>query len=198
MRRIKASVTALIIAVIMFIYVYKPVEHEQHAESPTESSQMIPPADDIAVELPPKPVKPYVPPVVKAEVKPVKAVVATETMPKQTEKPIYKRQKETKAKTQVFTASFYVANCRGCTGVTANGTSVKRSITRDGYRVIAADRSIPFGTKMRITFEDGTVINGIVDDRGGKIRGKLLDILVASYDEAIRLGRQKVTVQILN
>ena len=186
----KAAILSLTLALMLFVNValYKPSDHEYVSESPTESSQMIPPIDDIAVKLPPKPIKPYTPPVIKAEAKAVKAVA----------KAVNKPVKQTKVRTQVFTATFFTANCRGCTGVTANGTNVKRSITRDGYRVIAADRSIPFGTKMRITLEDGTIINGIVDDRGGKIRGKLLDILVASYDEAIRLGRQKVTVQIIN
>ena len=193
MRRMKATILSLALALMLFVNValYKPSDHEAVSESPTESSQMIPPADDVA-PLAPSP-KPIQPPVTKAEAK-----AESKPVVKAVNKPAVKPVKQAEAKTQVFTATFFTANCRGCTGVTANGTSVKRSITRDGYRVIAADRSIPFGTKMRITLEDGTVINGIVDDRGGKIRGKLLDILVASYDEAIRLGRQKVTVQILN
>ena len=181
----------------MFIYVYKPVEHEQHAESPTESPQMIPPADDIAVELPPKPIKPYTPPVAKAEVKTVKAVVATETMPKQTEKPIYKRQKETKQRTINVEATAYTAKCKGCSGYTASGYDVRKTVYYGKYRIIALSKDIPLGTIVNVKLANGNTFDAIVLDRGGAIKSGKADILVASYNEAIRLGRQSATITIL-
>lgn len=186
MRRIKASATALIIAVILFIYVYKPAEHEQHAESPTESSQMIPPADDVAPLAPsPKPIQPVqtVKPV--STVQPAKKAVSTPSKP-------------AKPKAITLTASHYIATCKGCSGVTASGYNVKSTIYYDGLRIVAAPKDIPLYTIMRISYPNGTSFKAIVLDRGGLIKSGKLDVLVASYDEAIRLGRQKVTVQILN
>lgn len=185
----KRSLAALLIALTLFIHVYKPQEHEQHAESPTETqTEQATFVDD---KLPaPKPV-------IRAEpkVQPVstgKTVSTVQPAPKPVAKP------KPQPKVYTYEATFYTASCRGCSGTTAMGVDVRHTTQYKGYRVVAADRSIPFGTIMRITFADGMVINAIVADRGGGIKGKRLDVLVASYDEAIRLGRQQVTVQILN
>lgn len=186
----KRSLAALLIALTLFIHVYKPVEHEQHAESPTESkAEQAAYVDD---KLPaPKPV-------IRAEpkVQPVSTAPKAKPKPVQTSQPASKPV--AKPQTQTYEATFYTASCRGCSGTTAMGVDVRNTTQYKGYRVVAADRSIPFGTIMRITLADGTVINAIVADRGGGIRGKRLDVLVASYDEAIRLGRQQVTVEFVN
>jgi len=100
-------------------------------------------------------------------------------------------------KTQLYEATFYTAGCEGCTGITASGVDVRNTTHYKGYRVIAADRSIPFGTIMRITLEDGTVFDGIVADRGGAIKGRRLDILVETRACAYELGRQQVKVEII-
>ena len=100
--------------------------------------------------------------------------------------------------TYEYEASFYVATCRGCSGITATGYDVRQTQYYEGYRIIAADDSVPFGTIMRITLEDGTEFDGIVADRGGAIGKLKLDILVASKAEAYRLGRQRARVEILN
>lgn len=181
----KRSLAALLLALTLFIHVYKPVEHEQHAESPTEieTEQAAVETTFVDDKLPaPKPV-------IRAE---------PTVQPVSTGKTVQPSQPAPKPATQTYEATFYTASCRGCSGTTAMGIDVRNTTQYKGYRVVAADRSIPFGTIMRITLADGTVINAIVADRGGGIRGKRLDVLVASYDEAIRLGRQQVTVQILN
>lgn len=100
--------------------------------------------------------------------------------------------------TYEYEATFYTASCRGCSGITATGYDVRQTEYYEGYRVIAADKSVPFGTIMRITLEDGTQFDGVVLDRGGAIKGARLDILVASKSEAYRLGRQRASVTILN
>ena len=181
----KRSIAALLLALTLFINVYKPQEHEQHAESPTaEATEETAYVDDMlpAPEPEAKPVQPV------STVETVQSVQPSQPAPKPAAKP----------KVYTYEATFYVSTCSGCSGTTAMGVDVRHTTQYKGYRVVAADRSIPFGTIMRITLADGTVINAIVADRGGSIKGNRLDVLVASYDEAIRLGRQQVTVEFLN
>ena len=70
-------------------------------------------------------------------------------------------------------------------------------ITASGERVIvgltaAADKSIPFGTRI---FVEGFGWR-VVQDRGGSIQGDRIDIAVATKDEALRLGRKQAIVLI--
>lgn len=188
----KRSLTALLLALTLFVAVHKPSDHEQHAESPTEQKAAIPKEQAVETtfvddKLPaPKPE-----PKPKAEPK-VQLVKTVSTV--QTSQPA---KQAVKPKVYTYEATFYTASCKGCTGITATGVDVRHTTQYKGYRVIAADKSIPFGTIMRITLADGTVINAIVADRGGGIKGKRLDVLVASHDEAVRLGRQQVTVEFI-
>lgn len=97
-----------------------------------------------------------------------------------------------------YEATHYVAFCStGCQGKTATGYDVSNTIYYQGYRIVAASPNIPFYTKLRITYQDGTTFDAIVLDRGGAIKGKILDVLVSSKEEAYRLGRQKVKVEII-
>lgn len=56
---------------------------------------------------------------------------------------------------------------------------------------VAADKSIPFGTKIIIDGQEYEVM-----DRGGAIKGNRLDIAVKTHDEAINRGKIKREVQI--
>lgn len=186
MSKIKRLLAALLIALTTFFYVntYKPSDHEQLSESPTKSEaetvqSAIPAEDRAEIRLKVVTPKPKVETVPKAEPNPVEV-----------ERP--------KPTTHVFTATFYTARCEGCTGITASGYNVKQTQFYRGFRVLAADRSIPLGTKMRVKLADGKQFDGIVLDRGGAIRGKRLDVLVASKSEAYELGRQQARVTILN
>lgn len=96
-----------------------------------------------------------------------------------------------------YEATFYTAQCEGCTGKSASGQWVNKSIYYQGYRVVAAPPGVPFFTKLKIELANGEIINAIVLDRGGDIKGKRLDILVATKSEAIQLGRQQVTVEVV-
>lgn len=99
-----------------------------------------------------------------------------------------------------FTATFYTAYCpTGCTGVTATGYEVSNTIyTPDGLRIVAADTTvILMYSLVQVTLADGSVFNAQVLDRGGAIKGRIIDVLVASRDEAYRLGRQNVKVHVL-
>ena len=194
----KRSLAAILIALTLFISVYKPQEHEQHAESPTvEEAKQAEATTFVDDKLQAPRPKPAATPKVQTDstVQPVSTVKTVGTVQPETKAKPQPAKQAPKPTTYTYEATFYTASCRGCSGTTAMGVDVRHTTQYKGYRVVAADRSVPFGTIMRITLEDGTVINAIVADRGGGIRGKRLDVLVASYDEAIRLGRQQVTVE---
>lgn len=99
-------------------------------------------------------------------------------------------------KVNSFQATFtnYVSWCNGCSGITASGYDVRNTVYYGEYRILAGDKSIPFGTKYLVELEDGTTFKAIVLDRGGVIKGTLYDLLVSSVEEAIKFGRQKVTL----
>lgn len=179
MNRVKASITALALALMLSISValYKPADHEDKSESPTvdtadtelESEAVVaPPIEDKPIEPPEQP-----------------NAIITQEQPVQ---PV----------TQTFEITHYTESCKGCSGITASGVDIRGTVYYNGYRIVAAPRSIPFYTTMQITYEDGTTFKAIVLDRGGNIGQGRLDLLVASYDEAIQLGRQQVSVEILN
>src|SRR5699024_7291610 len=100
---------------------------------------------------------------------------------------------------KAFEATFYTAFCpTGCTGITATGVDVSNTIYHKGKRIIAVDPSvIPLGSHVKVTLEDGTSFEATALDVGGVIKGNRIDILVASRDEAYRLGRQTVKVEII-
>jgi len=139
---------------------------------------MVAPIGELAVELPPKPIKPKVKPVPNAVNKPV-------AKPKE------------KKRTITVSATFYTAKCKGCSGYTASGYDVRKTVYYGKYRIIALSKDIPLGTIVNVKLANGNTFDAIVLDRGGAIKRGKADILVASYDEAIRLGRQKATITIL-
>lgn len=100
---------------------------------------------------------------------------------------------------KTFEATFYTAFCpTGCTGITATGVDVSNTIYYKGKRIIAVDPNIiPLGSHVRVTLADGTSFEATAQDTGGDIRGNRVDILVASRDEAYRLGRQSVKIEII-
>ena len=97
-----------------------------------------------------------------------------------------------------FIATFYTAFCpTGCTGKTATGVDVSKTIYHKGKRVIAVDPSvIPLGSLVRVTNESMD-FEAYAVDTGGAIKGSKIDILVSSRAEASKLGVQKVKVKII-
>lgn len=86
----------------------------------------------------------------------------------------------------IYTITAYCP-CRRCCGksdgVTASGVMATPNHT------IAAPKNFKFGTRL--------VINGIeyvVEDRGGSVKGKRLDIYFSSHSEALKWGKRKVEV----
>lgn len=75
--------------------------------------------------------------------------------------------------------------------LTASGYDVTNTITYEGRRIVAVDPSVvPLGTKVHVEgFGDAIAL-----DTGGAIRGKIMDLLVGSKQEALEWGRRHVTV----
>ena len=76
----------------------------------------------------------------------------------------------------------------GNPNVTATGTK-----PRPG--TIAVDpKVIPYGSKIIIIYEDGTVEYGVAEDCGGLIKGNIIDVFRQTYKEAVKHGRREATV----
>lgn len=83
----------------------------------------------------------------------------------------------------------FVATAYCLRGRTASGSMVRKGI-------IAADpRVLRLGTKVNLG-AGGYSGNYTVTDTGGKIKGKRIDIWMASCSEARRFGRRRVTVNV--
>ncbi|HEV2448462.1 MAG TPA: 3D domain-containing protein [Candidatus Sulfopaludibacter sp.] len=76
-------------------------------------------------------------------------------------------------------------------GRTASGKRVRRGM-------VAADRRVlPLGTRVRV--KNAGRYSGVyrVEDTGGKIRGRKIDIYMPSHGAAKQFGRQTVKVEVL-
>lgn len=76
------------------------------------------------------------------------------------------------------------------------------SLTRLGTQVrpgiIAVDpQLIPLGSQVYIEFADGRGVYATAEDTGGAIKGRRIDIAMASVDEAYDFGRQNVRVYVI-
>jgi 3D (Asp-Asp-Asp) domain-containing protein len=129
-----------------------------------------------------------------------KAKIENETLKKENEKikKDYLIRREVKKQRQLnMVLTYYVADCRGCSGITKTGINVSNTIYYKNMRVIATDpRVIPLHSIVKIQTKNETYI-AYAADTGGAIKGKILDVLVSSRSEAFRLGRQNATVTIL-
>lgn len=97
-----------------------------------------------------------------------------------------------------FHATYYGADCVGCSGITAGGVNVTGTQFYNGMRVVAADPSVlPLGTVIRVKGSSIGDFIGIVMDTGGAIKGNRLDILVGSEAESSAYGRSTVQVEVL-
>lgn len=94
--------------------------------------------------------------------------------------------------------SAYCPTCHPYGGVTATGYDISNTIYYQGYRIVAMPSNIPFYTKVRIHYSNGEKVDAIVLDRGGDIGIGRADLLVNSTEEAYRLGRFDVQIEIIN
>lgn len=104
----------------------------------------------------------------------------------------------------------YGPDCVGCSGITASGRNVLNGNiyyedkTFGTIRIVAGDKSIPFGSIIKITGINisSDPVLAIVLDRGGMIgfaEGKhaYFDLLYASEGDASSFGRQNATFELL-
>jgi len=101
----------------------------------------------------------------------------------------------------------YGPDCKGCSGITASGYNVRNNIYYNDkeygkVRILAADKSLPFGTIVRIKnlniFDDEFL--AIVLDRGGAIgfnKKANFDLLYRSEKETNFFGSRQATFEIL-
>lgn len=95
----------------------------------------------------------------------------------------------------------YKSNCVGCTGRVScpprqdvrNGNIYYNDAVYGSIRIMAADPKIPCGTIVKITnltFSQEPII-GIVLDRGGLIKGNIMDFLIGENEDMNIVGRQR-------
>ncbi len=89
------------------------------------------------------------------------------------------------------TATAYTANCRGCSGITAIGTNLKKN---PNQKVISVDpKLIKLGTKVYV---EGYGY-AIAADKGSAIKGNKIDVFIPTQKAALKWGRKTVKVKIL-
>ena len=87
--------------------------------------------------------------------------------------------------------------CKKCCGPKAQGiTASGKRVDYNGGQFVAADKRFAFGTKLFIPgYAGGKAVE--VTDRGGAIKGNKLDVYFHSHAEALKWGRQKLTVTVV-
>ena len=97
--------------------------------------------------------------------------------------------------TQVGSLSGYGPDCVGCSGFLASGIDVRNGniyysdSTYGNVRILAGDRSYPYGTIVRVKGSRLSEFIGIVLDRGGAVgfgKSHLFDLLYKTSAEALK------------
>lgn len=101
----------------------------------------------------------------------------------------------------------YGPDCKGCGGKTGcpprqnvkNGNIYFNDQTYGKINIVATDSRIPCGSIVKITNSSlGKEVTAIALDRGGVIKGNIMDFLVETEAKAAKIiGRQKVTYEIV-
>lgn len=105
---------------------------------------------------------------------------------------LHQQHKETAeaGRSLVVEATYYTPHCLGCTGRTKTGINVSENVTYKGLGIVAVDPSvIPLGS---IVFIEGKKY--VAADTGGAIKGRRIDILVKTRQEAIEKGRHDIKI----
>lgn len=89
------------------------------------------------------------------------------------------------------TVTFYdccVACCGNAAGITYSGAQAVP------YETCAVDPAvIPLGSAVTVDYGDGVLHHYRAEDLGGGVKGKHIDVCVASHEEALTLGRRTAT-----
>jgi 3D (Asp-Asp-Asp) domain-containing protein len=88
--------------------------------------------------------------------------------------------------------------CTKCCGEQAAGiTASGKTVGHNNGRFVAADtRLLPFGTQLSIPGYHGGQIVPVLD-RGGAIKGNRLDVYFPTHQEALKWGRQRLPVTVI-
>lgn len=99
--------------------------------------------------------------------------------------------------TQTGSLSGYGPDCVGCSGFLASGLDVRggniyyADSVYGNVRILAGDRTYPYGTIVRVKSSKFSEFIGIVLDRGGGVgfgKRHLFDLLYTTSDEALSYG----------
>ena len=87
--------------------------------------------------------------------------------------------------------------CTKCCGSQAQGiTASGKHVSHNDSQFVAADKRFAFGTKLIVPgYAGGKIVE--VQDRGGAIKGNKLDVYFSTHAEALKWGRQKLTVTVV-
>ena len=99
----------------------------------------------------------------------------------------------------------YGPDCTGCSGITSSGKDVRNSIYYDDIeygtiRIVAADKSLSFGSIIRINNIEEEPVIAIVLDRGSAIgfnKNVYFDLLYPSEKETFNFGKKYATFDVL-
>lgn len=112
--------------------------------------------------------------------------------PRQTAHPVNTEKIDTSKAYQIGVASYYGKKFHG--RKTANGE------TFNMYKLTAAHRVLPLGTRVRVThLENGRWVELKVNDRGPFIEGRILDLSFAAALELemVTAGKARVMIEII-
>lgn len=87
--------------------------------------------------------------------------------------------------------------CPKCCGPNAAGiTASGKDVRYNAGRFVAADSSLPFGTRLMIPGYDAKPVEVI--DRGGAIKGNKLDVFFPTHEQALKWGRRHIAVTVID
>lgn len=81
--------------------------------------------------------------------------------------------------------------------VTATGIDIGKQKFKNGHRILAGPPHLPFGTVVEVEV-GGMRFTGIIEDRGGAIKGNRIDILMNNHREAYGFGRKTGKLRVIS
>ena len=84
--------------------------------------------------------------------------------------------------------------CEKCNGKWAGGITATGVMAQEGRTVAVDPAVIPYGTEVRVRYEDGTEHTYIAEDCGGAINGNELDVFMDSHEAAWAAGVKSAEV----
>lgn len=100
------------------------------------------------------------------------------------------------ARTMTMVVTAYSPDWRSCGKFADGKTATLHSVTTNAGKLVAADpRILPYGSMLSIPGYDDMNIVPVLDC-GGAIKGRRLDLLFPTHEEALEWGRQTIKVTV--